>query len=172
MSALAPSLFMWITTLPPNWSPYFYPEPPAFLNMEALVILSKCKTDNSSQVQCHQQPHLSLREQKPKSLHIRAHMICSTYIISLNSSLITLPLIHSTSATWAPCCASNTPGTLLPQPGMFSPQIHMWLTSSPSPGLLLYQKLCSASHFPATLSKSASCTLNTCYASSLPYIFA
>ena len=69
-------------------------------------------------------------------------------------------------------CYLKTFAIAIPQPGMLSPQISTWLTSSLPPGFLLYQKLRSVSHILDTLSKSASCTLNTCYASSLTYIFA
>lgn len=121
-----------------------------------------------------------LLENKPKSLCIRSHVICSIHIISLTSfpllfSLFTLsqpPELLAVPQTLQALCYFRTFALAVLQPGMLSPQISTWLTSSLPPGLLVYQKLCSASHFLATLSKSARHTLNMCYASSLPYIFA
>lgn len=111
-----------------------------------------------------------LLENKPKSICIRSHVICSIHISSLTSFpvlfLFTLsqpPELLAVPQTLQALCYFRTFALAVLQPGMLSPQISTWLASSLPPGLLVYQKLCSSSHFLATLSKSAHHTLNVCY---------
>lgn len=94
--------------------------------------------------------------------------------LSLQSTLHYSPPCCSSSATWPPCWASNTPGItavsgplhlLLLNLGCSFSQIPTWLTPLLPPGLLLYTELCSASHFLATYLKLQSLL------STLPLLF-
>lgn len=113
----------------------------------SLIIQTKSTPSNS--------PLFHLKN-KPESLQwpTRPHIICSTPIISLTSSPITLSLVHSTSATLSSCCASNTPGPFLPRdlctcstwdalfpntylahtPSSSRPSTQKWLFCKPSSG--------------------------------------